>query len=185
MSRQLSREDLDNLVMGLVSNETEEMWDYPTMLFLIVDLPTEEKWGLMLREDLSEMLNRADRGPVEVLQTMAVAMTLPFAPDFPHGLHKGEKLLGFVIRNEGWRLSVPEDLTREELDEFTASGKRYVDHPKAKETRGYTAVTSDEATAALQVRHEQPAVMPSIDGRVAEVLQLMLTAFKARFPEYA
>src|SRR5690349_3628982 len=105
MSRKLGREEVTTMVTELVDNESDDMWDIPTSFFLLFDRPTEERTGVMLNEDITILfMKHPEGGPARLLRTVTTALMIPFAPDMPHGLEDGDRLIGCMLRNEGWGL---------------------------------------------------------------------------------
>lgn len=186
MSKTLTKENLEELMTTLIKQEPDDMWDYPPVFFLVVGIPNEDRWGLVLDSGTAEGFVRWGGNPMDYIETMTRAFDTPFSPDYPHGLDEGHKLLGVILRNEGWGLS-SDDIPTAELLEWQQSGRRFNEHPKAVETKTYAAyATGIGATAVMMKRDQEPETAPShMEGRIADGLREWVEAFGRRFPDHA
>lgn len=186
MSKAPNREELGAVAMQLINMEPDEMWDYPTMFLLLVDTPDDERWGVALDEKSTELIGERahNTSPAHVIE--AFAMAFQAGMPSPYLLEEGQRLLGIILRTEGWGLS-SDNIDPSELEEWSNSGKRFVDHPLAVETKMYSIYCPEVGhVSVLQKRHQLPALMPeAMDGAIPKAMENYVKAYRARFPEHA
>lgn len=161
-------------------DNANDFWDYPPILYLVSSPHDDdpEKYRVHML-DVGEVWALADTS--RVLHSIANALAIPDAPINPIDIEPGDRILAAVMRNEAWKLSTDDGLTQEEIHAWHESGKRFAEHPKAREVKQYMGYWPDTNRTVTYVRQTGELIeLPEAEGLIAEGLKLLLTNANAR-----
>lgn len=173
---------VQHIIDDLLNLDVEgDVWDdVPLVLFVLDPGPDDPDKHRVAILDITPEFWVGKDVPVAI-HVMAAALTMPGSPLPPIPIEVGDEIVGIILRSEGWMLKgTPEN--RAEIEAWTSSGKRIVDHPAAIEVKQYVGVTGTETFFKQQARHEEVSEWyPGSEGRVPEVLNTLLTAARTRY----
>lgn len=179
-------EVLPEMMTDLLSHETEEMWDFPPVLYIVCEPHPDYpgRWTVMPALDMSKALIGSNDVPGRLF-AIGAALMIPFSPPPPFD-PMGLNIVGLMFRNEGWGLigQAAGKVTPEEAQAWVEEGNRIVDHPAAREFRMITGITEDSMSMAYQVRHGDVEILEdttAFEGRVPDALRLVLRGMQMRF----
>lgn len=133
--------DLKEQMLDLFEFEkTNETWDQMPMLFVYQEDADNERGFTVTIMGLA-----LEGHPLDGLAAMTAAVRRSGMPEDMTG-----KVLGVVLYNEGWGLNSG-DMSAEEMQAWMDSGKRYSEHPSARESKIFTGAHNIGTPPVLNV----------------------------------